>query len=140
MDKNKLFYVCELLSEDQLQAQIWQKAWNEYPEARRCMWAVPNSAIGKIMTFKDQMQANKLKATGLLDGVWDLHLFWKSHLYLFELKVGNNHLTYDHIDNKNKIHHGQKQWGEIMRSQGAITHVVWSVEEFFTIYHPIIRP
>lgn len=110
-----------IISEDLLQSRIWQKAWNEFPQSRRCMWAVPNG-------YKlSAPQAMKARATGLLSGVWDLHLFWKGQLYLFELKVGRNNLT----DN-------QKEWGETMIQQGATCYVVRTVDEFFDIFTRII--
>lgn len=121
------------ISEDRLQAEIWTKAWNEYPEARRCMWAVPNG-------FKlPPRLANIAKATGLLSGVWDLHLYWRHQLYVFEQKIDNNQLTVDRIIKGKKIY-GQKEWGEIMRREGAITFIIRDIDEFFIHYDKIIRP
>ena len=121
------------ISEDRLQSDIWVRAWTEYPEARRHMWAVPN---GFYMTASD---ARIARATGLLPGVWDLHLFWYGHFYIFENKVGNNQLTVDRIVNGKK-HFGQKEWGELMVAHGAKSYVIRSEEQFFTIFDKIIRP
>ena len=116
------------MSEDQLQAQLWQHIWNKHPNFRGHMWAVPNAAIGKILTPKDALQANKMKATGLLEGVWDLHIFYKNQFYIIETKFGNNKLSVDHIDKKGKKHRGQKEWGEMMVSNGAISFVYYDLQ------------
>ncbi len=110
------------MSEDKLQSSIWIKAWNEYPEARRCMWAVPNGGV------RNQLEAIKLKATGVLPGVFDMHLYWQNQLYCFEFKVGYNNLS-DH----------QIQWQAAIEKQGAKTFLIRSEEEFFNIFTMIIR-
>jgi len=127
------------LSEDQLQAHFWEWAWNSHPQFRRQMWAVPNGAIGRIITLKDQVQANKMKATGLLEGVWDLHCFHFGKYHIIETKIGNNQLSVDRIEN-NKKHFGQKEWGELMAKHGAIRHIYRTLEEGQQIYRSIFFP
>lgn len=127
------------MTEDQLQAKFWAWAWNSYPEARRHMWAVPNSAIGMILNQKDLMQANKMKATGLLEGVWDLHIFWHNKFHIIETKIPGGRLSIDHVDSKGRKHYGQKEWGEMMVSHGAISHVYYSLEEGQAIFRQIIE-
>ena len=114
-------------SEEQLQATFWKWAWNTHHIARRCMWAVPNSAIGIIVSRKDIIQAEKMKATGLLKGVWDLHLFWKGRFYIIETKFGSNGLSDD-----------QKEWGDLMASHGAVRHIYRTLEEGVKIFESII--
>lgn len=124
-------------SEDQLQKQFWEWAWNTYPQFRFQMWAVPNGAIGKIETKKEAIQASKMKATGLLEGVWDLHCFNNGKFHIIETKFGNNGLTVTHIDKKGKKHYGQKEWGELMAEHGAIRHIYRSLEEGKQVYESI---
>lgn len=90
----------------------------------RLLWAVPN---GGQRTDRD---ARVLKATGLLAGVWDLHLFYKGKLIIFELKVGKNQLTVDRIAPNGSKLYGQKEWGELMLANGATCFVIRSIEQF----------
>ena len=120
-------------SEDQLQAEFWQWAWNTYPQFRRQMWAVPNGSN------RNPIEASRLKATGLLAGVWDLHCFNKNVYSIIEMKVPGNYLTVDRIINGKK-HYGQKEWGEIMAANGAIRYVCYSVDEAKTAYLNIFSP
>ena len=96
------------MTEDQFQASIFLWAWNTFPESRRCLWAVPNGGW-----MKNKIEAMKLKATGVVAGVWDLHLFFKGRFYIFELKVGTNTLQDNQID-----------WGVLMKQHGATLYVI----------------
>lgn len=109
------------MSENQLQATIFQWAWNTYPQTRYCLWAVPNG--GK----RNKIEAQKLKATGTLAGVHDLHFIWKGIFYTFELKVGNNKLSSDQVKFKNAI-----------ESQGAKCFEIRTFIEFVKIFEKII--
>lgn len=71
-------------SEDRLQSECFQWFHNSFPDLRMLLWAVPNG--GK----RNKQEAAKLKATGVVKGVHDLHMFYKYQFYTFELKVGNN--------------------------------------------------
>ena len=84
-------------SEDKLQGALWSWAWNTYPERRHQMWAVPN---GLHLTGR---AASIAKATGLLSGVWDLHVFNRGKFHIIETKIGNSQLTVDRIVNGKKI-------------------------------------
>lgn len=126
------------MTEDQIQAEFWKYCWNTHKHARRHMWSVPNKAIGLIASTKDQIHMNTLKATGLLEGVWDLHLFWKGILHIFETKTESGQLTVDRIDKKGKKHFGQKEWGELMVSHGAVSHIYRSPEEGIAIFESIV--
>lgn len=115
------------VTEDQLQAQLWKWAWNTHPKARKCMWAVPNAAIGQIVSKKDMIQSQKMESTGLLKGVWDLHLFWHGKFHIIETKFGNNGLSKE-----------QKEWRDIMVYHGAIPHIYYTIEEGIKIFESII--
>lgn len=118
-------------SEDQIQADFWARAWNEYPHARRHMWAVPNGL--RLSAPAAQLA----KATGLLSGVWDLHLFWHGTLHIIETKRPGQALTVDRVVNGKKVY-GQKEWGEMMAAHGAIRHIYHSVEEGLAIFESIV--
>lgn len=110
------------VTEDQLQAIFWEWAWNTYPQFRRHMWAVCNGLpLPPIL-------ANKAKSTGLLAGVWDLHVFYKGKFHIIETKIGNNQLTIDRVVKGKKVF-GQKEWGELMAEHGAIRHIYRTLEE-----------
>lgn len=119
------------MSENQLQAAFWLRAWNDYPQARRHMWAVPNGL------HLNPIAANLAKSTGLLSGVWDLHLFWRGQLHIIETKLPGQSLTTDRIV-KGKRVYGQKEWGEMMAAHGAIRHIYHTVDEGLEIFHRII--
>jgi hypothetical protein len=116
MEKGKVYK-----NEDLLQADCFQHAWNNHPETRRCMWHVPN---GKKRTIID---AVILKAMGVLAGVHDLHFYWQSQYYIFELKVGVNQLT-----------DSQEKYRDAMTSQGAIFYEIRDLETFKEILTTIL--
>lgn len=118
-------------SEDRLQAQIWKRLWNTYPQLRRLIWHVPNQGA----SLRDGVQ---LQAMGVLAGVWDLHMLWNGVFHIFELKVGNNQLTRDRVDKKGRKHFGQLEWGELMAKHGAVRHLCRSEDEFFKEIEKII--
>lgn len=118
------------MTEDQLQASLWSWAWNEYPDHRRQMWAVPNDC------HVSQIEANRLKSCGLLSGVWDMHCFNLGQFHIIEAKTGNNQLTVDRIVKGKKVY-GQKEWGELMACHGAIRHIYRTLDEGKAIYKKI---
>lgn len=115
------------MSEDQLQAALWLKVWNELPHLRHHVWAVPNGL------HLSPIEAAKAKSTGLLAGVWDLHCYWQGKLYIIETKIGNNQLTVDRIVKGKKIY-GQKEWGERMAAHGAERFVYRTLEEGYNFF------
>ena len=97
----------QIKSEAQLQALLWKIAWNEYPQSRGHIWAIPNGA-------KRSMYERTLsKATGTLAGVWDLHCYYQGKFYIFELKFG-----------KGKLSTEQQAWREKMLQSGATAYVL----------------
>lgn len=101
------------MSEIQLQADCFQWHWNNYPDLRRLLWAVPNGGA------RSKVEAAQLKASGVVAGVFDLHFFYCEQLYIFELKVGNN------VKSK-----AQEDWEKIMVAEGAIAFEIRTLEEF----------
>jgi hypothetical protein len=110
------------MTEDQLQAKCWQWLWNTYPQLRGLCWHVPNGGARVLI------EAVKFKAMGVLAGVADLHLFFKGELWLFELKVGNNSLSQQ-----------QAQWRDKMVKEGAKWFEVRTFEQFKMIVNMIVE-
>lgn len=94
-------------SEAQLQALLWKIAWNEFPQSRGHIWAIPNGAK------RSQYEQTLSKATGTLAGVWDLHCYYQGKFYIFELKFG-----------KGKLSPEQLNWREKMLQSGATAYVL----------------
>lgn len=65
------------------------------------------------------MRISKMKAAGLVPGVYDLHFFWRGVLHLFELKVDYNKLSAE-----------QEDWGLKMARHGAVRYVCYELETF----------
>lgn len=80
------------MSEAKLQAEFF-KLVNNDPFFRYCIWSTPNDAFLGNDPKQRAIQANKLKATGLLRGVWDLTIQKNSKLFFIESKIGTNVLT-----------------------------------------------
>lgn len=68
-------------SELALQAQMFQWAWNTYPQTRRLLFHVPN---GGNRSAREGMQ---FKASGVIAGVPDLLFIWNGQTYGFEVKT-----------------------------------------------------
>lgn len=120
------------MTEDQLQAECWQWAYNTYPAIRRILWAVPNGGE------RDPKVAAKLQATGVIAGPHDLHMIWDWQFYTFEAKVGNNKMTVDRRvvthSGRTKLIFGQVEFANAMYSQGGMWFEFRTVEEFKEIF------
>lgn len=110
------------MTEDQLQAECFQWAYNTHPQLRKLLFHVPNG--GK----RNAREANKMKAMGVTPGIPDLPLFWKGQLYGFEFKVDRNDLTQDQRDTI-------RRWTE----QGAICYVIREKEVFQSLINKIVQ-
>ena len=110
------------MTEDQLQSKIFQHLWNTYPELRRTFWAVPNGGS------RNKHEAMKLKATGLIAGVHDIHFYYKKQLYTFELKVGTNKMSPEQI-----------QFKDAVEKQGAICYEIRDFDQFMSIFYLITQ-
>ena len=100
-------------SEDQLQAACFQWAYNSFPDIRGLLWSVPNGGS------RHPLEAAKFKATGVTEGVHDLHMLWKGQFTTFELKHGNNTMT-----------PGQKLWAAKIDAQGANVFSCYTLLQF----------
>jgi hypothetical protein len=83
------------MAHNQLQQKCWIYLWNTYPETRYSCWHTKNESIpGRNETKKEYIiRVSQDKAVGLLPGVWDLTMYWKGVLYIFDIKVGKDKLS-----------------------------------------------
>jgi hypothetical protein len=109
-------------SEDKIQSECFQWAWNERPETRRCLFAVPNG--GK----RDKREAMKLKATGVVSGIPDMIFIWENRSWAFELKTETGFLSTN-----------QMSCIDALEKQGCGVFVIRSKEEFEKAINYIIN-
>lgn len=121
------------MTEIQLQAECFQWAWMEFPETRRLLWAVPNGG------HRNGLEAEQLKASGVIAGVHDLHFLWRGRFWTFELKVGQNKMTVDHVNKKGKKVFGQVEWATRISQQGAKWFEIRDFETFKKVFTEIVR-
>ncbi|HEY9196653.1 MAG TPA: hypothetical protein VIM77_10320, partial [Mucilaginibacter sp.] len=63
--------------------------------------------------------AMKLRAMGVVPGVYDIHIFYRNSYHIIDFKHGYSNLS-----------DAQEKWGTIMQSQGAKNHrAIWTVHE-----------
>lgn len=110
-------------SEDKLQAQCFQWAWNNYPGTRRLLFAVPNGG------HRDIREAMKFKATGVVAGVHDLIFYYDNVLYTFELKKREGL----------KMSAKQKLFADQVRKQGGKSYLITDFENFKKIFENIVN-
>lgn len=101
-------------SEIQIQADAFQRVWNDFPETRYKIWHVPNG--GK----RTMTEALQLKASGVVAGVSDIHMAWKGRLYIWEFK-----------DDKGSLSKEQKRFIEAMAEELIVVKVVRDAETFY---------
>ena len=109
-------------TEDQIQADIFQYAWNHLPQTRRLLFAVPNGGN------RDIREAKKLQATGVVPGIPDLIFVWKGRAYGIEVKKISGHVS----ANQQKVH---ETWAE----DGAPVYVVWSAIQGIKVIEDILQ-
>jgi hypothetical protein len=101
------------MTEDQLQASIFQYHWNNYPQERGLLFHVNNKARNKI-------EGNKFKAMGVIPGVSDLiYLNPGGKPILIELKTENGTQSLE-----------QKKWELQVRASGYQYVICRSLEDF----------
>lgn len=94
-------------SHNSLQSQCHLWLWNQHPELRYLSHANINNLTTETPDARIQMA--KLKAIGLVKGVFDYELFYRGVLYCFDFKVGADKLSQDQINYSNQITiHGGK--------------------------------
>ncbi|MEJ2905056.1 VRR-NUC domain-containing protein [Pedobacter panaciterrae] len=103
-------------SEAEMQAEIFQYFWNEYPKTRRLLFHVPNGGS------RNKIEAVRLRAQGVVKGVTDFILLGLNGMVGIELKIPGGIIS----DDQQKIH---SAWIK----QGYKVCVCWSKEEAISI-------
>jgi hypothetical protein len=118
------------LSHNQLQQKCWQHLWNTYPESRYLCWHTKNEDIPHKGETKQSyiVRRSQDKAIGLLPGVWDLVFYWKTCLYIFDVKVG-----------KDKLSENQIRFRDNVISQGGQAHEINELDQFIIITKQIFN-
>lgn len=75
------------MTEDQIQANFYRTAYNNYPQIRGLLFSVPNGGS------RNPIEAMKFKATGLTAGIPDMILLWQGKAYGFEFKTQDGRLS-----------------------------------------------
>ncbi len=93
------------MSHDQLQQKCWIYLWNYFPESRYTCWHTKNEDIPhKNESKRDYViRRSQDKSKGLLPGVWDLVLYHKGILFIFDIKVGKDRFSDTQIRFKEQI-------------------------------------
>lgn len=103
------------MTEEQLQAQIFQFHWNNYPNERKRLFHVNNKA-------KNRIEGNQMKARGVVAGVSDLVYIAPGKVIFIELK------TADGVQSKD-----QKEFEQQCIATGHEYHIARSLEDFLRI-------
>jgi hypothetical protein len=117
------------MTEDQFSAAFYRQVWNEFPEARRCFWHVPNelARVPGESAKAHMIRVTQAKAIGTVPGVTDWHILWKGRFSTIELKVGDN-VTSD----------AQERFQAAIKAQGATNYVAYTLDEAMTAMREII--
>jgi len=109
-------------SEIQIQAEMFQWAWNTFPQTRRLLFHVPN---GGNRSAREGMQ---FKASGVIAGVPDLLFLWNDCAYGLEVKTQSGELS--------KV---QSDLHKVWTDNGITIYIVRSLEEFQYYFKSIIN-
>lgn len=108
-------------SEDALQQKCIFWFHNDYSNLRGLLFSVPN---GGARTSKE---GKRMKLTGVVPGVSDLILLYKTQTYLIELKIKRG--------NQSSV---QKNWQEKVECQGFNYFIITSLTEFRRLINQLI--
>lgn len=125
------------MSHDQLQSAVHLWMWNQHPELRQLF----HSNFSDIKIIESALRAttgqsigqargiiiSKLKAVGLVKGVFDHELLYKGQMYFFDTKIPPDHLSPEQITFK-----------EINELHGAKCYTYTTLEEFQNMFYNIL--
>ncbi len=82
-------------SHDRIQQEVFNYAWNKYPETRMCMWHTPNEYTphAKETQAETLKRLSERKRIGVVKGVLDLAFYWCGVLYILDVKIGTDTLS-----------------------------------------------
>ncbi len=109
------------MTEIQIQAAIFQYAWNHYPSTRGLFFHVPNGGN------RNAIEGMQLKASGVVAGIPDMILIHHGCAYGFEVKTPSGTLS----SVQEKIH---KAWSQ----DGTPVYIVRSLDDFIAILSDIL--
>lgn len=109
------------MTENQIQHNCFKWTWNNFPEYRKLLFAVPNGGLRK------KSEAALLKYTGTVSGIPDMIFTIQSKTFFFELKTEKGSLSKD-----------QKFVISRMKQNGFPVYLIRDVEQFKQIFLFII--
>jgi len=108
-------------SEERIQSQAFQWAWNAYPSTRGLLCYNLNNSRNRIDGARN-------RALGLQPGRADMVLYWRATATFFEFKTPTG--TQQPV---------QLDWQGKVQAQGFRYHIVRSVQDFQTLFNSIMR-
>lgn len=108
-------------SEERIQSQCFQWAWNSYPNTRGLLCYNLNNSRNRIDGARN-------RALGLQPGRADMVLYWRASATFFEFKTPTGH--------QSAI---QEQWQDKVQAHGFRYHIVRSVPEFQQLFTNVMR-
>jgi len=118
-----------LLQHDRVQQECFNYLWNKYPETRHTFWHTSD----ELKPHKGESDSNfkkrifYRKAIGVLPGVTDLVWYWKSVLYLFDIKLEGDRISED-----------QHVFINSIKEQGGEFYEINNVEQFIKIVDDVL--
>lgn len=123
---------------DSLQAEAHMYLWNSYPELRqlahsnfndiKVVESVLRATTGQSIGSARAIIISKLKALGLVTGVFDHELLYRGQLYFFDTKILPDTLSPEQLTFK-----------KVNESHGAKCFTYSTIEEFKKIIQEIVN-
>lgn len=101
-------------SEAEMQADVFQFFWNNYPKTRRRIFHVPNGGS------RNKIEAVRLRTQGVVKGIADLIGLGEYGFFAIELKIKGGVVSED-----------QKLIHQLWKSLGHRVYVCWSYEDAY---------
>lgn len=116
-------------SHDRIQQEIFNYAWNKYPQTRMCMWHTPNEYTPHAKETQQETlkRLSERKRIGVVKGVLDLSFYWRGILYILDVKIGTDSLS-----------DSQLSYIAAIVAQGGIFYEINSVEHGKSIIDEIM--
>lgn len=90
------------MTHEQLIAECTQWFWNEFPEERRCLFAINNNVSAGLSKHQQMIEGNKNKAKGVVPGIFDLCYILPQKVIYMDGKIGKDVLSDEQKDFKAK--------------------------------------
>lgn len=116
------------MTHDQLQAAAFEYGWNTYPQVRPLFFAIFNEVVrwpGET-DRQHMIRISRMKSMGLVPGVFDLMLIYKSIVFVFDIKVGAD-----------KLSDAQKRFGAAIMQNNGQYFTFSTLDEFKLILKSI---